>query len=219
MSDDPNKTDAVFVATINLGDFQLLQSEQGANQVAVLLDARTGPLRGTVLQHPLMDRRRENGRTIAGEKFQVPAGLMDRLIEGGDVDYLDPMAKADDGSDFAGPWIAAMQPIELPYDTAVGSEENGADVAKDVQPPTAPVTQQRETTDMVVLVQYRLAKVFAPVGQMKSSLIWEGASAISSILLVMFTLWYLVWRGTNPIVEQEPAEEVHSGATETIAAG
>ncbi len=218
LTEDSKTTDAVFVATINLGDFQLLQSEQGANQVAVLLDARTGPLRGTVLQHPLMDRRREAGRTLAGEKFQVPAELMDRLIDGGDVDYLDPMSKADDGGDFAGPWIAAMQSIELPHDSEIALTASETSASTGDQSSTNSEPQASGKTDMVVLVQYRLAKVFAPVGQMRSSLIWEGASAITSILLVMFTLWYLVWRGTNPVLDQEPAEELHTGATETIAA-
>ncbi len=194
-------TDAVFVATINLGDFQLLQSEKGANQVAVLIDARPGDLRGTVLQHPLMDTRRLAGRTLAGEKFQLQPSLMDRLIEGGDVDYLDPMASADDGREYSGPWIAAMQPIDLPHDAN--------DIAID-------------STDMVVLVQYRLAKVFAPVGQMRTSLLWEGAAAIGSILLVMFTLWYLVWRGMNPSndpdLDDAHAHETPPEAAETIPA-
>ncbi len=208
LNSDSSITDAVFVATINLGDFQLPQSDQGANQVAVLIDARQGKLRGTVLQHPLMDARRDSGRDFGAENFQVPSDLMDRLVDGGDIDYRDPMAQADDGQSYAGPWIAAIQPIALPNELAPSTEQVDRE-----RTPT-----DDETTDMVVLMQYRLAKVFAPVGQMRSSLLWEGAAAIGSILLVMFTLWYMVWRGMNPPHDQEPSDEAHTGATETIVA-
>lgn len=221
LSEDSTTTDAVFVATINLGDFQLLQSERGANQVAVLIDARTGPLRGTVLQHPLMDSRQDQGRTLAGERFQVPPDLMDRLLEGGDVDYRDPMAQADDGGDYAGPWIAAMQPIELPEGTPLAPPQ---EQSRESATPGAEIASAEDsdhadeaTTDMMVLVQYRLAKVFAPVGQMRSLLVWEGAAAVGSILLVMFTLWYLVWRSSTSRPDHDASDIPHTGATETIA--
>ncbi|MGI9472922.1 MAG: protein kinase domain-containing protein, partial [Rubripirellula sp.] len=46
--DDRDSPDAMFVVTVNLGDFELLQSKQGANQVAVLVEAREGPAQGTI---------------------------------------------------------------------------------------------------------------------------------------------------------------------------
>ncbi len=45
-----------------------------------------------------------------------------------------------------------------------------------------------------MLVQYRLSKVFSPVGEMRQSLLWEGALALISILIVSGTLWFLVQR-------------------------
>ena len=114
LGDDRSKPDALFVVTINLGDFELLQSKPGANQVAVLVEAREGPVQGTILQHPLMDARRKRGVKIEGEKYQMPAALMNRILAGGDVDYRDPLASAVDGAPYAGPWIAAMQPVSLP---------------------------------------------------------------------------------------------------------
>lgn len=200
LTDDHSEPDALFVVTINLGDFTLLQSKQSLNQVAVLVQAREGPERGTILQHPLMDARRMDGQTMAGERYQLPTELVDRLLAGGnvDVDYLDPMATADDGAAFSGPWIAAMQPVALPYEN--GSKRNG-DIAR---------------TDLLVLVQYRLEKVIKPVKQMKTALMWEGAAAIGSILLVTVTLWFFVRRVGTAAQRQEDSDGKHTGMTETM---
>ncbi|MFG0262609.1 MAG: cache domain-containing protein [Novipirellula sp. JB048] len=211
-SDDSTSPDAVFVATINLGDFQLLQSEQGANQIAVLVDARDGPKRGTVLQHPLMDARREAGETLAGMKFQVDAALFERILEGGDVDYRDPVAQCRDGKPYRGDWIVAMQSVDLPTakPTAIGDPPNELEA-----------DEPKQTADLLVLVQYRLAKVLAPVGQMRSVLLTEGATAIATILMVTLLLWIVVQRsGETKTVSPPQAEKDrgdHDGMTETIA--
>ena len=186
--DEDAEPDAFFVVTINLGDFNLSQSQQGASQIAVLVDARDGDKRGTILQHPLMDRRRNEQRVVAGEAYQVPSGLMKRILDGGDVDYQDPVSKADDGQEYAGNWIAAMQPVELPTDPDQEEQNVG------------------RTTDLMVLVQYRLDTVLAPVGQLSSSLLWEGVAAVSSVLFVTLILWMLVWRAT---AAREDVEDAH----------
>ncbi len=188
LSETSTKPDALFVVTINLGDFQLLQSKQGANQVAVLVEARQGPAQGTILQHPLMDRRRDGASGMGGEVYQIDPQIMRQLLQGGDVEYADPLAQADDGGEFSGPWIATMQPVAVPRQTldAESSPSNG----------------QRDrggATDLLVMVQYRLAKVFEPVDQMRDALLWEGAAAIGSILAVTLTLWFFVRRVGNSL--------------------
>ncbi|WP_231615559.1 serine/threonine protein kinase [Novipirellula artificiosorum] len=208
-SDQRERPDAVFVATINLGDFQLLQSEQGANQIAVLLEAREGPLRGTVLQHPLMDALRESGNTLADEKFQVSSDLIDEISKRDDVDYQDPVAKVPEGAPYAGDWIVAMQPVQLPI------QDTGKDDDDDRIPPSD------TATDLLVLVQYRLSKVLAPVGQMRTMLMSEGAAAIISTLFVMVALWFFVRRSGEsknelPSVPEEETSD-RTGNTETIA--
>ncbi len=199
---DPKSTrpDAVFVATINLGDFKLLQSEKGANQVAVLVDARQGDNRGTILQHPLMDIRRDAGIVMAGQKFQMKPELMDRLIEKGMVDYKDPVAQADDGRDYGGDWIAAIQPVALPINPNVDQV----------------AIEDAKATNLLVLVQYRLETVLAPVGHLRTSLLWLGAAAVGSILLLTVALWWMVTRAgvtKAPLVQRE---RTPSGDTETM---
>jgi hypothetical protein len=202
LTEDSSKPDALFVATINLGDFELLQSKRGSNQVAVLVEAREGPSQGTILQHPLMDKRRGAGVKMEGAKYQIPAPLMNRLLEGGIEDYRDPLAAADDGRLYSGPWIAAMQPVSVP-----------TEVAEDARP-----WQANDNTDLLVLVQYRLAKVIEPVDRMRSGLFWEGAAAIASILTVTLTLWFFVGRVGNADAEPHDDDESrHVGNIETIS--
>ena len=199
LGDDPNQVDAVFVATLNLGDFQLPKSEAGANQFAVLVDAREGSQRGIVLQHPLMDARQRANLSASSESYRVPPDLMDELIDGGDVDYLDPMAAADDGRAYSGPWIAAMQAVAVPH-----KDDN--------------LDDGQTTTDLLVLVQYRLAKVFAPVGEMRTQLLWEGAAGALSILLVTFVLWYFVRLDHDSRPESDAKTIVNPSLLETVTA-
>ncbi len=198
--DDPTgPPDAMFVVTINLGDFELLQSEQGANQVAVLVEARQGAEQGTILQHPLMDARREADVPMVGEKYQMPPEMFRRLLDSrDDIDYLDPLAKAQDGKAYSGPWIAAMQPVRVPGEHSQ--------------------TQQHGATDLLVLVQYRLETVLEPVNQMRSALLVEGTAALGSIFLVTFTLWWLVRRTTRAGSEPAPEPPKDQELIETIQA-
>jgi hypothetical protein len=198
LGDDRRRPDAVFVVTLNLGDFELPSGEEGANQITVLVDARQGPQRGVVLQHPLMDALQNDGKPASGKKHRVPPGLMDQLIDGGDVDYLDPLAKAAGGQAYTGPWIAAMQPVSLP-------NEDASD-------------QRLKTTDLLVLVQYRLSKVFAPVGEMRRRLLWEGSATVLSILLVTFALWVFVRRDSRSRPTEEAKQAWNPSFVETVAA-
>ncbi len=199
-SEDTSVPDALFVITINLGDFKLPQSQQGANQVAVLVQASEGPGRGIILQHPLMDTRRGFGRTHADVTVFVRPDMLDSLIAGDDnVDYLDPMSDTEDGDRYAGPWIAAMQPVAVPDECSHNVEQGS---------PT--------DTDLLVLVQYRLEKVMAPVKTMTSALLWEGAAAITSILVVTLTLWYFVRRVGSPRFKHASPTAKRGEMTETM---
>lgn len=195
----------VFVATTNLGDFELLRGDEQSDQLAVVVDARSGELRGTVLQHPLMDSRRRDGAEMAGERFQVPPEMLDRLIAGKDVDYRDPLAKAGDGAEYGGSWLAAVAPIALPDHD---DRDADADVS-DAKP-------KAKNTDMLVLVQYRLSKVFEPVGRMKQQLLVEGALAMLSIVSVTFAMWYFVNRVTDQSKKDDPSEEPPPSHAQTV---
>ena len=188
--EDRRHPDAIFVVTINLGDFELLQSEQGANQVAVLVEAREGVDRGLILQHPLYDQRRAHDIQVKDQSYQIESDLMNRLLAGEEnIDYLDPLAEVEDGREYQGPWIAAMQPVALP---SLGKEVLSDDAMGDETTASDESAEPSENTDLLVLVQYRLETVMAPVTQMRKALLAEGAAALASILIVTLVLWYFV---------------------------
>ncbi len=204
LTEDRSQPDAMFVVTINLGDFELPQSKQGANQVVVLVEAREGPAQGTILQHPLMDVRRKAGVKMEGEKYQMSQTLMQRLLGGGNIDdYSDPLAAAGDGSAlYAGPWIAAMQTVRIPRD----DREDGV-----LQ------SQLTNNADLLVMVQYRLEKVTEPVNSIVTSLIQGGLAAMGSILVVTLTLWLFVRRVGAPSAERQDHAPHRHGTTETMS--
>ena len=216
LSEDRSTPDAIFVVTVNLGDFDLLQSRYGNNQVAVLVEARPGPTQGTILQHPMIETRRRSGADVAGERYQIPPLLMARLFEGRDVDYLDPLSGADGGeADFGGEWIAAMQPVSLPGNRGgklnqltVG--DTSADQLRDRK------QADKEQTDLLVLVQYRLRKVVSPVASMRSALLWEGAFAVFSIVLVTLGLWLIVRKFSVSAVTVDNESAPDEAAMETV---
>ena len=228
---DQSIPDAMFVVTVNLGDFDLLQSRYGANQVAVLVEARPGPTQGTIMQHPMIEARRRSGADVAGDRYQIPPTLMARLFEGSDVDYLDPLAEAEGGERYEGEWIAAMQPVSLPNsaarrEVALGSpsasEPTERQAVKDDEEFSAEMAIAEggtsEKTDLLVLVQYRLQKVISPVSGMRSALLLEGAFAVVSIVLVTLGLWLIVRRFSLPPVSSEVETEAQSFSQATIRA-
>jgi len=206
LPEDP--PDAVFVATTDLGGFELMRSDAGQtpkrNQIAVLVDNRAGDKRGTIIQHPLLNPS-TNATSNAPEllpnrsPLKAPAvdgSTLDALLAGSDVDFLDPMGEEPGGDDFRGLWTAAVQPVSL---SALERSSTST------------------TTDLLVLVQYRWSDVVAPVGQLITTLMKYGAATVAGILTVIFLLWYFVKRVGD---ESHPAgvigdEETRTGETLT----
>jgi hypothetical protein len=179
----------VFVITTDLGDFESMRDGTFRDQLAAVIEARSGPLRGTVLQHPLLDQQARKGKSLAGKRYQVSPEVLDRLLAGGDVDYRDPMAKAEGGSLYGGTWLAAVAPVTLPRELdGIGRPADGG---------------AAETTDLMVLVQYRLAKVFEPVGDLQRQLLIEGTVTLG----VLFSLALGMWWYVNRLTDASPADE------------
>ncbi len=204
--------DAIFVATTNLGDFDLMRANQEqnvkVNQIAVLVDSRPGDKRGTIIQHPLIDRPQISNSTdpdaiepyfVNNNTPAVAPETLDALLAGTDDDYTDPMGALKNGQQYRGPWIAAVQPVSLPQ------IERG---------------DEQETTDLLVLVQYRWSEVIAPVGDLARKLIAYGAVAVVGILVVIFLMWYLVRRVGDDSRPAGPINQslTRTGNTETLPA-
>ncbi|MEM9364947.1 MAG: protein kinase [Planctomycetota bacterium] len=211
---DAASVDAVLVATVNLGDFQVLQQRkadgnESPQQVAVLVDARPGEVRGTVLQHPLMQTPAAADRDGGKVRYQVPGDALDRLLDGGDVFYEDPMREAVGGQKFAGQWLAAMEPVALPER-----------LEKDIPVATVGAGKEEEEdqrTDLMVLVQYRLAQALGPVGDLRRSLIRELTWAMLSILIVTVSLWWVVRKVNSKANDtDQPVDSPEASLEETM---
>ena len=179
----PPFVDGVFVATTNFGDFRQFQTteQQDLDLIGVLVDARDGENRGTILQHPWMTQSSVDHSRVE-KKFKVPSGTMDNLLEGGVFDYVDPIASTKEGAVFAGDWIAAVHRVHLPQ-SSFGE--------KAAEP-------QETQTDWLVMVQFRLSKAIARVDDLTDRLITEGFLAAIAILIVNAAMWLIVRRLSSP---------------------
>ncbi|QDS96580.1 Serine/threonine-protein kinase PknB [Roseimaritima multifibrata] len=212
LSPEDKRPAAVLVLTTNLGEFQLMQSDGDINQLAVLVDARAGERFGTILQHPLMDRRIDAGKPLGAERFQLPAPLLEQMLTGADIDYQDPMAATPDGGDFSGTWLAAVQEVSVPRSE---SDPNHSHPSNDH---FSDISAEPDQTDLLVMVQYRLSNVEAPVQALLQKLLKEGAIAIVSIISVTFILWYLVHRASDLSIDRRDAKDASRESGSTITA-
>lgn len=189
----------VLVLTINLGDFELLAEEETAQQslvrFAALFDGRKGNQLGTLLQHPYIG-------SLDGEKLrslsipQIPRPLVERLTDGGLTDYSDPNAAFEGGQAFGGLWLASGAQVELPRN---GSEPG----------------DEREKSDLWILVQERKDSVTAPIQSLSERLFRESLLEIAALLSVIFALWYFVFRLGQVRVSRGG---YHSGAADSLSA-
>lgn len=180
---DDKNVDALFVATINLGDFKLLDSAND-KQFTVVIDAREGDTRGTILQHPAMASLGGGAQGAASlDDYRIDADTLEALFNGGEETYQDPITKIrvqsgnNDQSVNDNAWIAAVSAVSLPRVDRRDAVSPGDD-----------------TADLMVLVQYRLASVLQPVRRLQRTLLIEGFLGLLSIGLVSVAVWYFAGR-------------------------
>jgi serine/threonine protein kinase len=193
----------VLVLTINLGDFELLSeadsSRKSLVRFAALFDGRKGNQLGTLLQHPFISSLdRETLRNIAIPQISQP--VIEQLIGNGVYEYLDPAAAFPGGQMFSGHWIASSAQVELP--------RSGLDT-----------TDNREKSDLWILVQESRDSVSAPIQSLSSQLFRESLLEFATLLSVILVLWYFVYRlgqvrATQKNRNHASAESL-SAATET----
>lgn len=169
----------VLVVTVNLGDFRLLAQpsaqENRLSRFAALFDGRGGNQRGTLLQHPYLskaDRTKMKSMRIP----QIPRPVIDELTLGDLSNYRDPAAELEGGEPYQGRWIASIAQVEIPATGEPGVEDG------------------REKSDLWILVQERHSSVSAPLQSLGSQLRTETLLQFVTLLMVVFLLWYFVFR-------------------------
>jgi serine/threonine protein kinase len=164
-------TEGLLVLTINIGDLQLLSTENqppGESQedeeasidanvnrqfsgFAVLVDGHEGQREGTILQHPFFatlndseDSKSADGTEL---KFQIDEAMLKKLKEDGTYRYIDPVSKHPAGEAYRGQWIAAMEKVEV---ARKGSDE----------------FERRQSTSLLLLVQVPADSITVPISHM-----------------------------------------------------
>ncbi|MEZ6137738.1 MAG: protein kinase [Pirellulaceae bacterium] len=186
----------VLVLTINLGDFELLSQEEAGSDAnsladegeqdpyirfAAIVDGRSDNQRGTLLQHPWIQRMdRETMKTESMPRID-PRVLETLQNSGGVLEYEDPAAQKTGGTPFQGTWIASLEQVSLPR----VNESSG---------------EVRTKSDLWILMQERSSSVAAPIRKLGSKLQIESFIELGTLLLVILVLWYFVFRiGQNTL--------------------
>ncbi|MFN6138196.1 MAG: protein kinase domain-containing protein [Planctomycetota bacterium] len=192
-------TEGLLVLTINIGDLQLLSTEDqppGLSQeedeapideninrqfsgFAVLVDGHEGQREGTILQHPFFAtwNGSEDSKSADGSelKFQIDEAMLKKLKEDGTYRYIDPVSKHPAGQAYQGQWIAAMEKVEI---ARKGSDE----------------FERRQATSLLLLVQVPADSITVPISQMGQKLAKLFLYAIVALLLGIAGLWLIVSR-------------------------
>ncbi|MEM8736426.1 MAG: protein kinase, partial [Planctomycetota bacterium] len=173
----------VLVLTINLGNFELLTSEDEgeSNRFASLVDGRKGDNQGTLIQHPLLSQLEAEGSIKSVPRID-PRILELLAAADGIAEYRDPTTKLPGGKDFEGDWIAALQAVRLPASTRSSPAKSEPD------------TEQDSMSDLWVLVQQRSSEVRDPVDKLGTTLMRETYLEFAALLGVMLVLWFFVFR-------------------------
>lgn len=191
-SDEASAGDRTVVGVIGhgvaLGHFAELRADEmsGNNQVAVLIDGRqdaTGRA-GAILEHPdlkpLLDDPKtpvsrlyltsdvlsdlERLRRLRHERRADPAEAQQANELAWIEDYRDPV-----GGDYAGRWLAAIEPVEINVRPAASGD-----------------------TGWAVIVQERYAAAIEPVERLRDRLLWRAKLALAVVLLVVSATWAFV---------------------------
>jgi hypothetical protein len=162
----------VLVVTVEVGEF-LKKFAATHDQFAVLVDGRDNGFQGVILYHPLFARVFEEDGRLPDRFMDYRVPLEEDQLAG--PNYRDPLGADPRGQLYNRPWIAARADVEMPEDR---TDQNGA---------AAP-------SGLLVLIQQDQRASLQPVANLGQRLAREGAFALGGILLVVFLLWYFVFR-------------------------
>jgi eukaryotic-like serine/threonine-protein kinase len=234
--------DAIFVATTNLGGFDLMRpgtkerpgsKEQVDNDIATipsaqkLPDAQKDERKKLNQVAMLVDARpgERQGTIIQHPMLNILAERKNTGNEGSSVTSDEEASAVDPKALNA---LIAGQDIDFqdPMGSVPGGEDfQGLWIAA-VESVSLPQTrlpeakQQQKQSDLSVLVQYRWTEVIAPVGELVNKLMWYGAAALLGILVVIFLLWYMVSHSSDETrlagSEHIDYPKKRTGETETI---
>jgi hypothetical protein len=178
----------VLAMTVELGFFAELHPDgaAGAGQIAVLVDSKADEngQKGSLLEHPYLSELLREHKQLPGihlgpewiERFEKLRDKKRALVQnppGGDL-VLEPNYEDPVGKQFAGRWLAALEPVFV---------EDRPEKIGD--------------TGWIVIVQQRYRRVTNPVQDMGMRLLKMGLIALGVVLAAVIALWGFVIRVLN----------------------
>jgi serine/threonine protein kinase len=164
----------VVAMSIELGNIIDFQGNAEHAQFAVLVDDRPGDQQGTILQHPLLHKMREEYGQVP-ERFNKYRVDITPEFDNPKYRYHDPLAQDREGAAYEGDWIVAAAPVKLPIARGDTEGTTGA-------------------SGLTVLVQEDWSAAAAPAHQLARRLAREGLWALGIVMVVIFSLWFFVVR-------------------------
>lgn len=148
----------VIAVTVDTGNF--IEFNNRTNQYAMLIDAREGENRGTILEHPFLSQTLDQGRLVPDLAFRVR--VPDPYLSQAMGEFRDPIGQADLEGDakslaqhFEGPWISGTYPVTSHFGHL------GTD-------------RKRSATGLIVLAAESREAVMQPVQRLSNSLLQIG---------------------------------------------
>jgi hypothetical protein len=172
--DGHRQFEGVLVLTVNLGTFDLGQSDMAPseNRFAVLVDGRQAAERGTILQHPLLAEVVSTQSTLKEDlqspRYRVASDILDKQAS---ESYTDPMGRHPKGGNYNRRWLAAAAPVLPPVDAGENSQSG-----------------------LVVIVQSDYASVVGPARELGNQFIRNSLWMLAVVIAVSLALWYIVVR-------------------------
>lgn len=174
---------------VALGHFAELRADEmsGNNQIAVLIDGREDARgrAGAILEHPDLKPLLQDPETPVARLYLTGDALSDlerlrrlrseRHLDPAEARRLNELAWIEDyrdpvGGDYAGRWLAAIEPVE------VNNRPNAAS----------------RDTGWAVIVQERYQAAIEPVSRLRDRLLWRAKLALAVVLLVVSATWAFV---------------------------
>ncbi|MCG8587054.1 MAG: hypothetical protein MI757_20300, partial [Pirellulales bacterium] len=157
--------------TIEVG--RLVELAGGTEQFAVLVDARDGPNKGLILQHPLFEQMLSE-HPVLPERFQSLRLSENQFPSSPEQqrNYQDPLGEDEAGAEYQRRWIAASEAVPIP-----GSDES--------------------TGWQVIVQKSHEAAIGRTLSDLRSSLVVRGLLAAVLVAIVLTLLWVFVLRSMS----------------------
>lgn len=168
---DPPEGKFLGVLTMAVEVNRLVELQGGNRQFAVLVDWRSGPNKGLILQHPLFDKMfQEHGRLP--ERIKNYRLKSDELPDNKErrESYVDPLGSDPEGDDFDRHWLAEMAPVGI----------------------------REGNTGWVVIVEESYKEAIGRIlNRLQGSLLSSGMLAVAIIATLSTGLWAVVLRAIS----------------------